>query len=62
MAGPGQGWNSGFARLCDLNSPHFSLEQCEVDEAEMKQGSGRVAMFKECRLRLGRLKLQRPFR
>ena len=58
MAGPGQGWNSGFARLCQMNSPHFDLEQCEFgDEVEKefregvgKHGSGRVAIHRDCRL------------
>jgi len=27
MAGPGQGWNSGYARVFQVNSPHFDLEQ-----------------------------------
>lgn len=35
MAGPGQGWNSGFARLCQMNSPHFELEQCHLDSVEL---------------------------
>ncbi|CAK9111017.1 unnamed protein product [Durusdinium trenchii] len=41
MAGPGQGWNSGFARLCQMNSPHFELEQCEFGDEVDKEIEGR---------------------
>eukprot|EP00435_Cladocopium_sp_Y103_P057067 s183_g19.t1 len=58
MAGPGQGWNSGYARVFQVNSPHFDLEQCEFgDDYEKefregigKHGSGRVAIHRDCRL------------
>eukprot|EP00438_Fugacium_kawagutii_P027969 Skav216359 [mRNA] locus=scaffold3700:22582:27761:+ [translate_table: standard] len=58
MAGPGQGWNSGYARVFQLNSPHFDMEQCEFgDDFEKefregigKHGSGRVAIHRDCRL------------
>lgn len=58
--GPGQAWNVGFARLCQLNSPHFDLQGSDFtdyNEAEKeckdgldKRGSGRVAVFKDCRM------------
>ena len=60
LVGPGQGWNAGFARLCQINSPYFDLELCdfgEADDAEKegkdgmsKEGSGRVAVYRDCKL------------
>ena len=60
LVGPGQGWNSGFARLCQINSPYFDLELCEFGEADdaeregkdgmSKEGSGRVAVYRDCKL------------
>ncbi|CAE7246372.1 Agbl5 [Symbiodinium sp. CCMP2592] len=60
LVGPGQGWNAGFARLCQINSPYFDLELCdfgEADDAERegkdgmsKEGSGRVAVYRDCKV------------
>ncbi|CAE7937695.1 Agbl5, partial [Symbiodinium sp. KB8] len=60
LVGPGQGWNAGFARLCQINSPYFDLELCdfgEADDAEKegkdgmsKEGSGRVAVYRDCKV------------
>lgn len=56
--GDGHAWNVAFARLCQLNSPHFDLagtEFSDFDTAEKeckdgfdKRGSGRVAVYTDC--------------
>mmetsp|Transcript_153428 Transcript_153428/g.490379 ORF Transcript_153428/g.490379 Transcript_153428/m.490379 type:complete len:968 (-) Transcript_153428:194-3097(-) len=56
--GDGQAWNVGFARLCQLNSPHFDLAGTEFSEFEStekeckdgmdKRGSGRVSVYSDC--------------
>merc|ERR1719424_413832 len=60
LAGVGQAWNMGYARACQVNSPHFDITACEFTagvEKEKKEkdglgkeGSGRVAIYKCCRL------------
>lgn len=51
-----QAWNMCFARLYQLNSPHFDLGNCDFEDpeseaAEQKQGCGRSAIHKACGLR-----------
>jgi len=58
LLGAGQAWNLSFARLCQVNSPHFDLEGCDfadlsVEEKEgkfAKWGTARVAVHRDCRL------------
>eukprot|EP00418_Pyrodinium_bahamense_P021831 CAMPEP_0179151064 /NCGR_PEP_ID=MMETSP0796-20121207/73313_1 /TAXON_ID=73915 /ORGANISM="Pyrodinium bahamense, Strain pbaha01" /LENGTH=800 /DNA_ID=CAMNT_0020852115 /DNA_START=22 /DNA_END=2421 /DNA_ORIENTATION=+ len=60
LKGPGQAWNIGFARLCQINSPHFDFSACDFSEFSAaeekgkdglgKQGSGRVAIYRDCHL------------
>lgn len=60
LIGASQAWNSGYARLCQINSPHFDLDGCEFTDlgaAEEKgkdglgkQGSGRVSVYRDCHL------------
>ncbi|CAE8590289.1 unnamed protein product, partial [Polarella glacialis] len=60
LTGPGQAWNTAYARLCQLNSPHFDFEHCDFAEPDAagkeckdgmsKEGSGRVSIHKDCRL------------
>ncbi|CAK0908329.1 unnamed protein product [Prorocentrum cordatum] len=61
LEGAGQAWNMGYARACQVNSPHFDITACEFAAAGVKEekkdkdglgkeGSGRVAIYKCCRL------------
>lgn len=60
IKGPAQAWNTAYAKLCHVNSPHFDLvgsEFSDLDAAEKeckdgfdKRGSGRVAVFADCRV------------
>mmetsp|Transcript_88758 Transcript_88758/g.153688 ORF Transcript_88758/g.153688 Transcript_88758/m.153688 type:complete len:978 (+) Transcript_88758:148-3081(+) len=60
LLGASQAWNLGYARLCQINSPHFDLDGCDFAEngaAEEKgkdglgkQGSGRVSVYRDCHI------------
>lgn len=59
LSGMGQAWNTGFARLLQVNSPHFDLDGSDFSEAKPgqqgadglgKDGSGRVSIYQSCKL------------
>lgn len=60
LMGAAQAWNLSFARLCQLNSPHFDLDGCdfadlakaqkECGDGHCKEGTSRVAVHRDCRL------------
>jgi len=60
LKGSRQAWNAGFARLCEVNSPHFAFCSCDFSEDSAascagkdglgKEGSGRVAVYRDCDL------------
>lgn len=60
LKGPGQAWNMGYARLCQINSPHFDLSACDFADLGAaedkgkdglgKEGAGRVAIHRDCHM------------
>lgn len=60
LTGMGQAWNMGFARLMQVNSPHFDLDGCDFADSTAasekgkdglgKEGSGRVTIYQSCKL------------
>lgn len=60
LEGMSQAWNTGYARLVQINSPYFDLDHCTFAEGEAasdkgrdglsKEGSGRVSIYRDCNI------------
>lgn len=54
-----QTWNIAFARLCQLNSPHFDIDSCDFEDRAAdggdepgpgKHGTARAAIHRDCQV------------